>query len=128
LDKGNDETEFWNGADRTWEAMGALVPLAAGLAAIATAIVIVITICDSLKSWGTLSLVTLGMNFVAFVFTLAAFASGLGSSQMSEDDWKTATGCEVTISWFGGFVLAFFATLGLFISTICNLIWQCQAK
>lgn len=122
------DADFWNNADRTWEAIRVLVPLATALCLLAVLLTLLSWCCASLQKSPLLSLVALILNGLAFAFALGSWAGALDTSQLTADDYKgvfTCTDVEVTLG--PGLVLTMLASILLFVSTVTSSVWKCKA-
>ena len=128
MDKSNDDAEFWNGADRNWEAVKAMVPLAAGLCLGAVLITLLSCACKTLRGSPRLSLAALVLNFLAFIFALASWALAVESSQLTAGDYDGVTLCQtVEVTYGAGLVLTILASILLFVAVVTSVVWKLKA-
>ena len=127
LDKTADsDTTFWDNADRTWESIQVMIPMAAFFSGLSAVLVLLSCICDAVKKSANVAMVSGILNFLAFAFVLVCFALALDSSQMKAEDWEDGTGVNAEVSWQGGMACAFLALLSLAFATVGGALWKMQ--
>jgi hypothetical protein len=130
MDKASDssDADFWNNADRTWEAVRVLVPFATALCLLAVLLTLLSWGCTSLQNSPRLSLVAFILNVLAFAFALGSWVGALDTSQLTADDYKGVDACsKIEVTLGPGLVLTMLASILLFVSTVTSSVWKCRA-
>lgn len=127
FDNNNDST-FWNDADRTWEAIKILVPVATALCLLAVLLTLLSCTCTSLQGSPRLSTAALLLNAIAFGLALGCWSAALDTSQLTEEDYESLTTCsDIEMVMGPGLILTILASILLFLSVAASVVWKCKA-